>query len=79
MILTDEQKFVGGNYQVTVEANGGTAALQTSTDGLSFQTIPDASWSADTVVQIDIAESILKPVLTGGAVISVKNMPTITR
>lgn len=79
MLITEETNFIPGKYQVTVEANGGTAELQQSVDGLAFQSIPDASWSADTVAVIDIAWCTLKPVLTGGAVMSIKKIQVAER
>ena len=79
MNLTEETFFSGGTYQVTVTANGGSVDLQISVDDQDYQIIPTASYSADTVVQIDIAASWLKPVITGNAVTSINQIPNFSK
>ena len=71
MLLLREEVFQRGQYQVRVDLNGGTAELQQSIDGLPFVALPDGVFAADFNQRMFIAESKLKPVLTGAAVISI--------
>jgi hypothetical protein len=76
MILAIETEVSSGNYQIIITANGGTASIEISADGQPFQQIPDASWSANAVAQMGVSKSTLRPVLTGGAVISITPIRT---
>lgn len=71
MLLSTPNKLRRGTYSVAVIIGTGTAALEQSVDDSAFIEIPDASWSASTVVEISIPNCVLKPVLTGDAAIYV--------
>ena len=74
MLLTKEESFLRGQYQVRVDLNGGTAELQQSIDGLAFKALPDGVFGADFNQRMFIAASKLQPVLTGGATISINTI-----
>lgn len=74
MLLTKKTRFENGQFQVRVDLNGGTAELQQSVDGLPFKVLPGGVFSSDFNQRMFIAESVLLPVLTGDAVISINRV-----
>ena len=74
MLLTTETKINAGQFQLRVDLNGGTAELQQSLDGLPFTALPGGTFSADFNQRMYIGECVLKPVLTGDAVMSINRI-----
>ena len=63
-----------GDYQLTYTIGTGTAKLQQSVDGKSFQDIPQSDVSISTAVIASLATSIVKAVLTGDAELSINSV-----
>lgn len=64
----------GGRFAAQVTMSAGTADLQMALDGVTFQDISNASWSASGDAILELPRCTVRATLTGDATLNIKRV-----